>query len=120
MKHSRPLAVSLALLIFGGPVIAADAPKGEAGKTLEFTYAKGLTKELSRSSVPRRLEARRQSGRHRLLLGGAGPKATPPTIRTAGDLSRRRGMVAVRADYTPARAPMSASRMLVPRFGVRH
>ncbi len=101
MKHCSLLAVSVASLVFIVPAVAADAPKGEAGKTLEFTCKKGATKELSAFvHFPDDWKPGDKRPAIVFYFGGGWTKGTPRQFEPQATYLAKRGMVAVRADYT--------------------
>ena len=99
MKHSRLLAVSAVWLLFAGPALA-DAPKGEAGKTLEFTFKKGKDKDLSAFvHFPEDWKQGEKRPAIVFFFGGGWVGGTPSQFVKQSDYLATRGMVGVRVEY---------------------
>lgn len=104
MKRSYgPMAVILSLM-FALPTFSADVPKGEAGKTLEFTY-NVASKKTAHVHFPDDWKPGDKRPAIVFFFGGGWTKGTPKQFEPQAIYLAKRGMVAVRADYTLAKGP---------------
>src|SRR5215208_3330689 len=96
--------VCLLLFVFVRPARSADAPKGEAGKTLEFTYSKPSNK-TAQVHFPDDWKPGDKRAAIVFFFGGGWTKGTPKQFEPQATYLAKRGMVCVRADYTLGKGP---------------
>jgi acetyl esterase/lipase len=105
MKRSfGPTSCVLLLSLAALPAVSADPPKGEAGNTLEYTYTI-TSKKTAQVHFPEDWKPGDKRPAIVFFFGGGWTKGTPKQFEPQAIYLAKRGMVAVRADYTLGKGP---------------
>jgi acetyl esterase/lipase len=106
MRIWKWLTAALSLIAVASVSLGQDSPKGEAGKTIVFTYKKANDKPLGlHAHFPDDWKPGDQRPALVVFFGGGWTKGTPTQFEPQATYLAKRGMVCCRAEYTLGKGP---------------